>query len=278
MGMLNDVVDALKPAGAQTSTYGQLARPLRLPKMAEVVAEYIRRDIVTGVLKEGESLPAAAVLIERFGVSKPTIREALRILESETLIEVRRGASGARVQLPTEIAAGRSVGILLQLDQTTLKDVWQARLTFEPPLAGLLAKSWDDEDMAKLQNGLENSRNALSDPIKFSETQTDFHYLVVTLAGNRTLALMARLLNEVIRLHESAVNTDREHDPLRTAALKEHEDFVKLLVGRREDEAEAFWRTHLETNAENLLGDSGFHTVLDLYSNLLARQELRLRL
>jgi GntR family transcriptional regulator, transcriptional repressor for pyruvate dehydrogenase complex len=276
--MLNDVVDAVKPAGVPTNTYGQLTRPLRLPKMAEVVAEYIRRDIVTGVLKEGESLPAAAVLIERFGVSKPTIREALRILESETLIEVRRGATGARVQLPSEIAAGRSVGILLQLDQTTLKDVWQARVTFEPPLAGLLAKSWVEEDMAKLQNGLENSRQALSDPIKFAESQTDFHNLVVTLAGNRTLALMARLLNEVIRLHESAVNTDREHDALRTTALKEHEDFVVLLQGRREDEAESFWRTHLETNAKNLLGDSGFHTVLDLYSNLLARQELRLRL
>jgi GntR family transcriptional repressor for pyruvate dehydrogenase complex len=272
------VVDALKREGAQTSTYGQLARPLRLPKMAEVVAEYIRRDIVTGVLKEGESLPAAAVLIERFGVSKPTIREALRILESETLIEVRRGASGARVQLPTEAAAGRSVGILLQLDQTTLKDVWQARMTFEPPLAGLLAKTWDEEDMATLRNGLEDSRRALSDPIKFAESQTDFHYLVVTLAGNRTLALMARLLNEVIRLHETAVNADPEHDPLRTAALKEHEDFVKLLEGRQEAAAEAFWRAHLETNAANLLGESGPHTVLDLYSNLLARQELRLRL
>lgn len=272
------MADALKREGAQGNTYGQLTRPLRLPKMAEVVAEFIRRDIVTGVLKEGEQLPAAAVLIERFGVSKPTIREALRILESETLIEVRRGASGARVQLPNEVAAGRAVGILLQLDQTTLKDVWQARMTFEPPLAGLLATSWNEEDMAKLRGGLENSRKALIDPIKFAESQTDFHYLVVTLAGNRTLALMARLLNEVIRLHETAVHTDPEHDPLRTAALKEHEDFVNLLETRQEADAEAFWRAHLQTNAENLLGDSGPHTVLDLYSSLLARQELRLRL
>jgi DNA-binding GntR family transcriptional regulator len=89
---------------------------------------------------------------------------------------------------------------------------------------------------------------------------------------------MARLLNEVIRLHETAVHTDPEHDPLRTAALKEHEDFVDLLETRREADAEAFWRAHLHTNAENLLGDSGPHTVLDLYSSLLARQELRLRL
>jgi DNA-binding FadR family transcriptional regulator len=272
------VAEALKEADGRADTYGQLAQPLRLPKMAEVVAEYIRRDIVTGVLKEGESLPPAAVLIQRFGVSKPTIREALRILESETLIEVRRGAGGARVRLPNEATAGRAVGILLQLHQTTLADVSQARITFEPPLAGLLARSWDDEDMAKLQDGLEKSRNALSDPIAFAESQADFHQLVVTLAGNRTLTLMARLLNEVIRRHETAVNNDRAHDPLRTAALEEHEDFVKLLEERRDADAEAYWRDHLRTNAENLLSASGPHTVLDLYSNIQARQELRFRL
>ncbi len=269
---------ATEEAGAPADSYGQLARPLRLPKMAEVVAEYIRRDIVTGVLKEGESLPSAAVLIERFGVSKPTIREALRILESETLIEVRRGASGARVQLPNEAAAGRAVGILLQLHQTTLEDVYQARMMFEPPIAGLLARTWDDEDMVQLRRGLEISRSSLSDPVAFAESQADFHQLVVTLAGNQTITLMARLLDEVIRLHETAVNADREHDPLRAAALVEHEGFVQLLEERRDAEAEEYWRAHLRTNAENLLGASGPHTVLELYENFEGRRELRLRL
>jgi GntR family transcriptional repressor for pyruvate dehydrogenase complex len=277
--MLEDVPDALKDDDvASAGAYGQLARPLRLPKMSEVVAEYIRRDIVTGILKEGESLPPAAVLIERFGVSKPTMREALRVLESEALIEVRRGAGGARIRLPNEEGAGRAVGILLQLNQTTMEDVSQARMIFEPPLAGILARSWDDDDLAKLRAGLESSRRALSDPIAFAERQADFHQLVMTLAGNRTLALMGRLLNEVIRRHETAVNRDPEHDPLRATALKEHEEFVKLVEERRDTDAEALWRRHLRTNAENLLSASGPHTVLDLYSDVQGRQELRLRL
>jgi len=98
----------------------------------------IRRDIVTGVLKEGEQLPQLPSdrAVRRLEADHPRGASDTRI---ETLIEVRRGASGARVQLPNEEAAGRAVGILLQLDQTTLKDVWQARMTFEPPLAGLLA-------------------------------------------------------------------------------------------------------------------------------------------
>jgi DNA-binding FadR family transcriptional regulator len=272
------VPEPVKEAEAHADAYGQLAQPLRLPKMAEVVAEYIRRDIVTGVLGEGTSLPPAAVLIERFGVSKPTIREALRILESETLIEVRRGAGGARIRLPNEAAAGRAVGILLQLNRTTLADVSQARITFEPPLAALLARSWDGDDMAELRDGIERSRRTLSDPVAFAVSQADFHQLVVKLAGNQTLTLMARLLNEVIRRHETAVNKDPEHDPLRVAALQEHEAFVELVAERRDADAEAFWRDHLRTNAENLLSASGPHTVLDLYNDIQAHQELRLRL
>ena len=76
-------------------------RPLRLPKAAELVAEDIRRDIVRGALQPGDFLPTEANLIEQFGVSRPTLREALRVLESESLISLHKGpevapASGAR--------------------------------------------------------------------------------------------------------------------------------------------------------------------------------------
>lgn len=89
---------------------------------------------------------------------------------------------------------------------------------------------------------------------------------------------MARLLDEVIRLHETAVNVDREHHPLRSAALQDPEDFVKPLAERRDAGAEGFWKAHLQTNVENRLGSSGPHTVVELYRELEARQEVRLRL
>jgi GntR family transcriptional regulator, transcriptional repressor for pyruvate dehydrogenase complex len=242
--------------------------------MAEVVAEHIRRDVVTGVLAEGELLPAAAVLMERFGVSKPTIREALRILESETLIDVRRGATGARVTLPSEAAAARSVGILLQLRQTTLHDVAEARLVFEPWLAGRLARSRTEDDLAVLRKGAEASRAALGNPLEFAARQSDFHDLVNTLAGNQTLALTSRLLDEVVRRQAVSVNKDEAHDPLREAALAEHEELVRLIAQRREADAETLWRAHIKTNSDNLEAASGPHTVLDLYT-LQARLELR---
>lgn len=253
----------------------RVGRPLRLPKMAEVVAEYIRRDIVTGALAQGSSLPTPPVLMERFGVSKPTIREALRILESERLIEVRRGASGARVQLPSAEAAARSVGLLLQLEQTTLQDVWDARIVLEPPLAALLARSWRPDDLTKLRRNIESCRGLLPDAIRFAASQEDFHHLVVTLAGNRTLALLSRLLNEVVRLHEAVVNTDPAHDRLRRGALHEHERFLELVEARRDAEAADFWRAHLQGNARNLLVQASPQTVVDLYGNIPSRSEIR---
>jgi DNA-binding FadR family transcriptional regulator len=67
---------------------------LRAPKTAELIASYIRGQIVRGDLKTGDALPSETVLMEMFGVSRPTLREAFRILEAESLISVRRGARG----------------------------------------------------------------------------------------------------------------------------------------------------------------------------------------
>src|SRR3546814_16660333 len=73
----------------------------RVPKTAELVADRIRRRIISGELDEGASLPPEGQLLEQFGVSRPTLREAIRILEAERLITVTRGSrSGARVSAP----------------------------------------------------------------------------------------------------------------------------------------------------------------------------------
>ncbi|MDT5398354.1 MAG: GntR family transcriptional regulator, transcriptional repressor for pyruvate dehydrogenase complex, partial [Mycobacterium sp.] len=75
--------------------------PIRSPKTAELVAGTLRRMVVDGQLKEGDFLPNEAELMAHFGVSRPTLREAVRVLESERLVEVRRGSrTGARVRVP----------------------------------------------------------------------------------------------------------------------------------------------------------------------------------
>ena len=72
----------------------QKSTVVKVPKASELVAADLRRRIVTGKLKPGALLPSEAVLMQEFGVSRPTLREAFRILESEAIITVLRGARG----------------------------------------------------------------------------------------------------------------------------------------------------------------------------------------
>src|SRR3979409_278065 len=102
--------------------------PVRVPKTAELVASNLRGQIVRGELKEGDALPPESALMEHFGVSRPTLREAFRVLESEALISVRRGAhGGARVHVPNGDVAARYAALVLEYRGTDLADIHTAR-------------------------------------------------------------------------------------------------------------------------------------------------------
>ncbi len=98
---------------------GSKSTVVRVPKAGELVAANLRRRIITGELGAGDPLPNESVLMEQFGVSRPTLREAFRILESESIITVLRGArGGARVMAPDASVAARYTGLLLQYQGT----------------------------------------------------------------------------------------------------------------------------------------------------------------
>jgi DNA-binding FadR family transcriptional regulator len=243
---------------------------LRVPKRAELIADSIRRDIVRSALAEGDSLPSETQLLERFKVSRPTIREAFRILESEGLIELRQGSRGARVQVPNEAAASRTVGFLLQFRGATLADIWDARTILEPPLAARLARSRTPSDLDQLRGSIEEQRENIATPERFALATTDFHYLVVTLAGSATLSLLATMLDAVFRLHATEIALAESSDRstrLNRHALKQHEMLLGLIEEGKAEEAEAFWRKHIEDVANVVLKHYGATTVLELFSH-----------
>ena len=176
-------------------------QPMRLPKMAELIADQLRRQIVRGELKEGDALPSESELLERFHVSRPTLREAFRVLESESLITVRRGAhGGARVQVPNIDVAARYAGFILEHRGTTLDDVYQARILIEPPVVGMLALERTEADVARLRAALEEHDAAGDDPRRAIRTHTAFHALLVELTGNQTLRVLTGMIQHIIDL------------------------------------------------------------------------------
>src|SRR5215207_3456259 len=118
-----------RSGGQSAPAVNALGAKVRPPKTSELVADHIRRLILRGELKEGDSLQPELQLMETFSVSRPTLREAFRILESEQFISVLRGSrSGARVHLPRAENVARYAAFVLQAQRTPIADIYGARL------------------------------------------------------------------------------------------------------------------------------------------------------
>jgi GntR family transcriptional repressor for pyruvate dehydrogenase complex len=217
-----------------------VGQQVHVPKTAELVAAQLRRQIVRGDLVEGDALPPEAALLEQFGVSRPTLREAFRVLEAEALISVRRGAhGGARVHTPNGDVAARYAALVLEHRGTTVADIFAGRAIIEPPCARLLATRRTDSDLAMLRTSLAQAAEAVDDPDRLAELDLAFHTLVVQLAGNKTLVVLSAMLNHILgraTLHRG--NGDRED-------VRAHESLVDLIVSGDAEGAQAFWREHL---------------------------------
>ena len=117
---------------------------MRQPRLAEMVAADLRERIVDGTLPDGGDLPTLDRLVQEFSVSPPSIREALRILENERLITVRRGSvGGAIVHRPKPEAAAYMMGLVLQASQTRTVDLAGALTELGTVCAGLCARRTD---------------------------------------------------------------------------------------------------------------------------------------
>jgi DNA-binding FadR family transcriptional regulator len=119
-----------------------LALSFRPPKTAELIAEAVRADTRSGALRPGSRLPGEAALMQTYGVSRPTLREALRMLEHDEVIEIRRGArGGALVRSPSGRPLARAFGDLVALSSVGVVDA-----------AGLV--EFDDDDLAWLLDAM----------------------------------------------------------------------------------------------------------------------------
>jgi DNA-binding FadR family transcriptional regulator len=246
-----------------------LARQLRVPKAAELIAAHLRRQIVRGELSEGDGLASEASLMQQFDVSRPTLREAYRILESEGLITVRRGAhGGARVHLPRAGVAARYAALVLQADGAQLSDVYEARTIIEGPVAGILAARRSDEDVAILRDLNDQVADCEGDLVAVLAIHHRFHNALIERVGNKTLALLALIIDEILDAadfrHVEALIGDESEQRSSKRAQRTHVRLVELIEVGAVAESEALWRKHLSEAAQHVISASGASDTLDV--------------
>lgn len=163
----------------------------RQPRVAELLAGALREQILHGERPDGSLLPPQDVMTREFGVSKASLREAMRILESEGLITVRRGKlGGCVVHTPTVRSVGYMLGLVLQANQVQAIDVLEAQFVIEPVCAALCARRPDRHEA--VLPALQEATDALAEAVKgeserFVQLERLFHERLVATCGNETI-------------------------------------------------------------------------------------------
>ncbi|MGE3620397.1 MAG: FadR/GntR family transcriptional regulator [Acidimicrobiia bacterium] len=241
---------------------------MNTPKAASVVADCIRAGIASGETSPGDVLPSESQLAELHGVSRPVVREALRILESESLISIRRGSSGgARILVPSVSAAARQIGLVLRVRDVTLADLMEARAHFEPFMVRQLARHRDPRLIARLRAHNDETTTLIGDRARYPRHATRFHHLLVELTENRTLAAMGQTLMEIVEAHEFSTFLGLgPHDVVDVAASASasHGAVIDMIEAGEADAAEAHWLQHLEEITAISLSRLGAETVVSI--------------
>jgi DNA-binding FadR family transcriptional regulator len=240
---------------------------VQVPKAAELVAAQLRRQVVLGERAEGELFPPELKLMTELGVSRPTLRQALRILENEDLVRIHRGRNGGtRVSRPATGTAERYLNNLLLFQGATLDDVHTARVLLEPAAVAVIAGSATPDDIASLRELLADAVSR-TDPAEVRRIGARFHIRLVELTGNRSLALFAELLSGLLDVPIERHDADRlsKQIPSRAAGLlDQHSRVIDLIEAGASREAARHWREHLDSVHRRLKETVDTGTVLDL--------------
>jgi GntR family transcriptional regulator, transcriptional repressor for pyruvate dehydrogenase complex len=241
------------------------ARQLRQPRLAELISDQLRQQILRGEYPDGALLPKQEDLLEQFRVSPPSMREALRVLETEGLVTVQRGnVGGAIVHQPQTDKVAYMLSLVLQARGVTLTDVSAALSRLDPVCAAECAARPDRENtvVARLRAMNEESRRALADARVFMQSARRFHHELVAGCGNDTLVVLVGTLEslwsaQVVGMTARSTQPSIfEQEDRRQRSLAEHEEIVALIAAGDAWQAAAAAATHLGDRPETSYGFS----------------------
>jgi DNA-binding FadR family transcriptional regulator len=221
-------------------------KPIQQLRAHEYVVEQIRRHIALRLIAPGESLPSERELTAMFGVGRPTIQHALRLLEAERLVEARRGRRGGTfVSKPLE-DDGVMEELLARLvrQRGELEELLVYRRTIEPAISRLAAEVRRRDDVTAMRRTLRGMKDARSEP-DYMRFDTEFHLAVAAATQNRFLH---RAQEEVrLRLND-ALSLLPESETWHRRLTGEHETIFDAIHARDADAAEAAAELHVENS------------------------------
>jgi DNA-binding FadR family transcriptional regulator len=229
-----------------------LFNPVSLARASQAIVDQIRTLLQDGVLSPGERLPSERDLCDRFGVSRVTVREALRILEAGGLVTVKVGArGGAYITAPSSDRVGRGISDYLAMSPSiTPASVTEARLVLELGIVPIVCERATADDIAGLFALCDEADAAVSAGTYTMEMSAEFHLRVARVAHNGAIEM---LLGPFHRPMLTSMKAAREVAPVMGAlGVKEHRRFVQAVVDRDVVRAGELMKEHLERTASRV--------------------------
>lgn len=220
-----------------------MLKPVEKKKAYEDIVRQIRTLIEEGKLKRNDHLPSERDLSETFGVSRTTVREAIRTLESMRLLQSRQG-DGTYVLASNEEALVQPLAAALFHEKDDILDIFYIRKVIEPYVAQLAAKNATAEEVGELEEVLKRQSECLEKRENFIETDSAFHNLLAKAAKNR---VMERLLMAIVDLLKESREKFLGDDDRR--ARRSLEGHMKVLSAIKKGDGEAAYQamfSHLE--------------------------------
>lgn len=205
------------------------------------IAAILRKEIESGNYRRNDRLPASRHLAQSYGVARNTLRDALAQLEREGLLETRAG-SGTYVIFEPEIPT------ISAIDDANPLELIDARFALEPHICRLAVLHGSREDFAQLEELCAKMEAAKSDPIQFSEADSEFHRRLAITTKNRILVWMINQVNRVRSMDEWTRMRRLTLEPQIIGQYNEqHRQILAALRDREPERAANQMKEHLET-------------------------------
>jgi GntR family transcriptional repressor for pyruvate dehydrogenase complex len=241
-----------RPSGGAEGTASMFSR-VSDRRISELIVDQVRLLIRQQNLMPGDRLPSERELCERFGVSRVTVREALRVLEAGGLVAIKVGArGGAFVTTPSSLKVGEGIADLLTLSPVTAAEVTEARMIFELGIVPLVCERADETDVADLLEICAQQRAGLAEGPYDMDLSAQFHARLARSTHNAAVEMLVQsfrgpLLMSLERAQESAPEMGKR-------GVTEHVDFVKAVQARDVARATEIMRRHLGRTARRVQG------------------------
>lgn len=233
--------------------------PIKKAKASDLIVEEIWAAILNGELKPGEKLPPERELVEQFGVSKVTLREALQSLEANGYIERKRGANGGAIVLElTPVKGIDLLGEYLNMKMMSIDELINARFMIEPLITRHVAATITPEKAHQLELLLEKHQKEYEATGK-SKFGWHFEQYLSKLTGNKILVVIEDLLVSLVQgIEQKIINAETTDAELKVQLLKkyyadtfiEHKRIAKAIIAHDQEEAGEAMLLHRRNWAE----------------------------